>query len=238
MAQLVLNGLSLELGDPPVPVLSRISFSCEPGTVTLLLGPNGCGKSVLLRTILGLCPGYSGTIAWDGSVLSRQFRRLHGQSGVVFQNPEQQIFGATVREDLLAGQPRDTVIDQVILQELGLTELLLRSPAELSGGQRRRLALAGAFVGNRRILFLDEPFLELDYPAVEGLVRLVIRFRDAGGIVVVASHETRDIWPLTDRVVLLVNGVVRFSGSRDDAAGVLLPEYGLRPLAAPGAPPA
>lgn len=237
MAQLDVVNLSVALGEPPQRVLDHISLQCTAGTVTLLIGPNGCGKSVLLRGILGLVPTEAGTVGWNTAVLRRSFRSLHRAAGVVFQNPDQQLFGTTVREDLLLGHREGTEIRDDVLDLLMIRDLLDSPPGELSGGQRRRVAIAGAFTGSPEIIMLDEPFLELDYPAIQGLLTLVERFRSAGGIVITASHETRDIWPLVDQVLLLRRGVPVFRGSREGAAPLITRENGLRPLQDDGVRP-
>ncbi|TVR70393.1 MAG: ABC transporter ATP-binding protein [Spirochaetaceae bacterium] len=230
MAILVVKALSLALGDPPRELLSGIDLTLRSGSITLLLGPNGCGKSLLLRTILGLVPRASGEITLQGQSLRRSFRDLHRLSGVVFQNPDQQLFGNTVREDLLIGTPRMEEPDGELIQVLGLTDLLDRSPAELSGGQRRRLAIAGALAPDPKLLFLDEPFIELDYPSIQRLLMRLDTMRKGGCTIILASHESQDIWPLVDHLVILRNGTIIYQGVPEAGRRLVGPENGLRPL--------
>jgi energy-coupling factor transporter ATP-binding protein EcfA2 len=230
MAVLAVGELSLTTGEPPRTLLENISFSCSPATITLLLGANGSGKSVILRTMLGLFSGCTGEILLGGRSLRDDFAELHRQSGVVFQNPEAQLFGATVREDLLISLPPGATLDGAVIEALGLEDLLERSPAELSGGQRRRVAIAGALVGNPSFLFLDEPFIELDFPAIGKLLELLRDRRARGCTVIIASHESGDIWPLVDQLLIVAGGTIRYCGLPEDGSALINTTYGLRPL--------
>ncbi|SIP97536.1 cobalt/nickel transport system ATP-binding protein/zinc transport system ATP-binding protein/biotin transport system ATP-binding protein/energy-coupling factor transport system ATP-binding protein [Alkalispirochaeta americana] len=234
MALLVLEGVSVSLGEPPREILRDIDLTIPSGTITLLLGTNGCGKSVLFRTMLGLTGGYRGEIRLKGTPLGRDASPLHRLAGVVFQNPDQQLFGATLREDLLIGLPRDTPLDQEILSSLGLSDLLERAPAELSGGQRRRLAIAGALMGQPELLFLDEPFIELDYPSIQNLLERLDTLRQGGSSVILASHECQDIWPLVDQLIVIAEGRLLYQGPPSGGAHLITPDQGLRPLPSEG----
>ncbi len=231
MAILELKGLGASLGDPPRNVLAGVDLSFERGTISLLLGPNGSGKSVLLRTILGLVPSYEGEILLDGTDLRRQFSRLHRRAGVVFQNPDHQLFGDTVREDISIGLPADRDPDPTMIRDLGITELQDRPPSELSGGQRRNVAIAGAFAPSPDFIFLDEPFIELDFPAIRGLLKQLQELRRKDATILVASHESQDIWPLVDQLVILQDGQVLYRGDRVRGSGYVDSAYGLRPIA-------
>lgn len=237
MALLVLKGVSAVLGDPPRELLSSVDLSVPRGSITLLLGPNGCGKSLLLRTMLGLTPLSAGEVLLEGTRLGGSFRELYRRSGVVFQNPDQQLFGNTVREDLLLGIPRAVEPEEELLRDLGLSDLLDRSPAELSGGQRRRLAIAGAIMPDPELLFLDEPFIELDYPSITRLLLRLDRMRRDGCAIILASHESQDIWPLVDNLLILQEGRIFYQGPPDGAAELIGPESGLRPLRSRSSPP-
>jgi energy-coupling factor transporter ATP-binding protein EcfA2 len=230
MASLEITGLSVALGDPPREVLSGIDLVADAGSLTLILGANGSGKSVLLRTLIGLHSPKTGRILVDGQEAGRRGQRaFHRRCGVTFQNTDVQIFGDTVEQDLRIGKGANYPLDAPFLHAFGLAELRTAIPHELSGGQRRRLALAGAFLGSPDFLFLDEPFLELDYPHILHVLDRIEAVRAAGSVIVVASHETRDIWEIADTVVLLDGGRVVKSGPPADVIPWIGPAVGLRP---------
>ena len=230
MASLAVTGLSVALGDPPREVLSNVDIAAAPGSLTLILGANGSGKSVLLRTLIGLHKQNAGQIHIDGRELRRRrHREFQRRCGMTFQNTDVQIFGDTVQNDLRIGKNADYPLDLSFLRAFGLEGLQNAIPHELSGGQRRRLALAGAFLGSPEFLFLDEPFLELDYPHIMRVIDRIEAITAAGTVVIVASHETRDIWEIADTVVLLDAGQVVKSGTPDEVAASVGPEVGLRP---------
>jgi energy-coupling factor transporter ATP-binding protein EcfA2 len=190
---------------------------------------------VLLRSILGLLRLESGTIDLDGVALGKRPEDLYRRCGVCFQNPDLQLFGETVEDDVaLSLEARghgSSGEDQaaVALKRFGLQELTIKAPWELSGGQRRRLALAGAFAGLPELLILDEPFLELDYPAVQDLVAALHEHRQNDGLAIVASHESRDLWEVVDQVIVLHQGRLAYAGPRGGAEAYVTPHYGLRP---------
>lgn len=235
MASIHLTDITVSAGDPPRDLLSRVNARFESGTISLILGANGSGKSMLLRTLLGLQPHRQGSVALNQKVLHRDFRLLHETVGVAFQNPDLQIFGETVREDVaLAVDPSGAPVNERTVSDLldrfGLGECRDAPPWELSGGQKRRLALAGAFAGSPDFLVLDEPFLELDYPSIQSLTALLRERRDFGTGVVVASHETVDLWDIVDQVIVMSAGTVVYAGSREGATDVIGPAVGLRPI--------
>lgn len=231
MATISINNASVVLGDPPSPVLQEFSMTFDPGAIHLVLGANGSGKTILLRTLLGLQRLRSGTVTLDGEPLTRRSRRtLHSNSGVTFQNTDIQIFGDTVLEDLQIGRDATFQPDPRLLSDFGLAHLLQKPPSELSGGQRRRLAIAGALIGEPKFLFLDEPFLELDYPHILNLVARLQTLRSSGTTIIIASHETQDVWGIVDNVVLITEGRIVGSGPPKAVAVNIGPEIGLRPI--------
>ena len=239
MSFLKVENLVVRLGDPERTVLDNLSFSVSEPSVVLVLGANGSGKSVLLRTILGLHRIAQGTISVDGAAprqqqhrrqYKQQRRKIHQRSGVAFQNPDYQIFGDTVADDLRIGRSDGSIPGHPAVEAMGLTPLLNSPPQQLSGGQRRRLVLAGAFAAADDFLFLDEPFIELDYPHILHLVDLITAARDRGTTVLVASHETRDIWDIADQVLLLYQGKGLAFGSIEEVRHHVSPAVGLRPL--------
>ncbi len=229
MASLEVRNLTVHLGDPKHSVLSNLSFQTTVPSVVLLLGANGSGKSVLLRTILGLHSATEGTILVNGRPVTDFRKQIHRYSGISLQNPDHQIFGDTVLDDLSIGKSEKVPPDHPAITAMGLTDILDTPPYELSGGQRRRLALAGACMTARDFLFLDEPFIELDYPHILRLIDLIIDARDRDTTVIVASHETRDIWEIADSILLLHQGASVVFGTHEDVISSIKLEVGLRP---------
>lgn len=231
MATLSVDNATVQLGEPPRTVIDGVSVAFQPGTVSLVLGANGSGKSVFLRSLLGLEQLSHGEIRFGDVPLTRKTRRhVHASAGVTFQNSDVQIFGDTVRDDLEIGNRNNDRTSSPIIDEFGLRPLLDRPPFELSGGQRRRLAIAAALLNDPPYLFLDEPFLELDYPHIRRLVDQIQRARDRGQMVIVASHETRDMWEIADVVLVFDQGRVAAKGSPEAVKDMIGPNLGLRPV--------
>lgn len=233
MEEFVVDNLTVTFDGLEKPVLHGASLALRPGRLMLVCGANGSGKTVLLRACLGLENAQSGGIRLDGTDVLRDPRRLYRRSATVFQNPETQIFGTTVEEEIafsLDEQREPTARHRTILTDLGLEPLRPRPPAVLSGGQRQRLALAGALLSDAEILFLDEPTSALDYRYIRALVT-VLRTALADGIAILATaHDVRDLWELADSVLLLHEGRTVYNGARAGAEPFFTPEFGMRPF--------
>lgn len=213
--------------------LQDVSLTFSKSSFALILGANGSGKTVLLHALVGLHRARSGAIVVDGQPLSGP---RPDRIGFLFQQSQRQVLALSVAEDVAIapralGWPEQRVMQAVqkTAADLGIESLLDRSPAELSGGQLRRVALAGALVTSPAYLVLDEPFLELDYPATCALVETLRRFRAGGGTIIAASHDYRSVWKLTDQIVVLRAGAVVCSAPPDVASAHITTENGLEP---------
>ncbi|WP_172844470.1 ATP-binding cassette domain-containing protein [Tumebacillus algifaecis] len=199
-------------------ILEDLSFTLEEGTITLLVGQTGAGKSSLLDLLSGLNRMDAGTIEYDGvplwagkSVQGEVLRDI----GVVFQFPEHQLFARTVQAEFEyslkpLGLAKAEVQARTLtaLREVGLPEeMTAQSPLALSGGQKRRVALASTFATAPKWLFLDEPTAGLDPQAVQQLLAFLQTVKDktAGGLII-ATHDLDAFFPLADRVLLLDRG--------------------------------
>jgi phospholipid/cholesterol/gamma-HCH transport system ATP-binding protein len=202
-------------GHGGVPVVEGVSFQVGRGEVLVIAGATGSGKSTLLKCMIGLHRPLAGRVLVEGQELAAaegpRRRALQKRMGVLYQQGA--LFGSmTVLENVrlpleeLSDLPREA-LDRVALRKLRLVglegfEALL--PAELSGGMRRRAALARALALDPRILFLDEPSAGLDPIASAGLDRLVLMLRRSLGLTfVVVTHELESIFAIADRVLLL-----------------------------------
>ncbi|WP_068775315.1 ATP-binding cassette domain-containing protein [Paenibacillus sp. FJAT-26967] len=211
-------------------ILDGISFAADRGGITLILGRSGSGKSTLLDVAGGLSVPDQGSVwvggesLWQHSSASRDIRR---KLAMVFQQPEEQLFAATVQREfdytlkpqrLSAGQADRRIREA--LQQMGLgPDLLGQSPHELSGGTKRRVALAAVFAAAPEWLLLDEPTAGLDHEAAAVLVRTVREWTHrTGGGALIATHDLDAFLPVADRIVMLSRGRVVHDCTRDELA--------------------
>lgn len=195
------------------PALNDLSFSVERGEILGVEGPMGCGKSTLAQLAGGLQRPSAGRVLLDGRDLAGNCESRH-EIGVVFQHPEHQLFAATVFDDVAFG-PRNLELDEQqverrvreALESVGLgpePELLNRSPFALSGGQQRRVAIAGVLACQPRVLVLDEACAGLDAIGRRQLLELLDRLNAERGLTVIfISHDREDLDRLCDRVLRL-----------------------------------
>jgi energy-coupling factor transport system ATP-binding protein len=217
-------GYTYGLGRPyAVRALRGVSLALEPGTLTLLVGATGSGKSTLMRVMAGLLKPDEGRALLDGTVMEPGTAR--GAVGLVFQDPESQLFADSVLDDVAFG-PRNlgaTHADAAqraaeSLRAVGLDPGRYgdRSPFSLSGGEARRAAIAGVLAMGPRYLLADEPTAGLDAAGRELVRSLLLAQRDRSGVLVV-SHAAEEFLADADAVVVLVDGQVAWSGSGDAA---------------------
>ncbi len=194
------------------PVLRDVSMSVGSGEKVVLLGANGCGKTTLLRILAGLVFPAEGELRWRGEPVDRarlrseDFRsRFRREVGLLFQNPGAMLFHATVREEIAFGPGQLEGVDAAARSEtwaarVGVTDLLHRSPHQLSLGQQKRVALAAILAVEPSLLLLDEPTAGLD-PRSTG--RLVELLQEEDRTVVVTTHNLGLAEELGDRVLVL-----------------------------------
>ena len=196
--------------------LDGVSLEVHRGERVALLGANGCGKSTLLKLLDGLLFPDRGTYrAFDADVnedrledaqFSKGFR---SRVGFVFQSSDAQVFSPSVREEIAFGPlnmglPRDEVEGRVhdTLAMLGITDLADRAPFQLSGGQKKRVAIGSVLAMNPEVLLFDEPTAALDPRTQRWLVDLIVELNAAGKTVVLASHDLGSLPELADRCVV------------------------------------
>ncbi len=211
--------------------LRDVSFSVERGQFVGVVGHTGSGKSTLMTLAAGLARPTSGRVLLDGIDISTKkgSRQARGRIGVVFQNPESQLFAQTVSDDVAFGPrnlglPGDEVDRRVAsaLARVGLDvgEIGGLSPFALSGGQQRRVALAGVFAMRPDVLVLDEPTAGLDPVSHDILLSLVQSIRREHGVtVVLVSHDMDDVGALCDKVIVLNRGRMFADASPIDVFG-------------------
>ncbi len=239
----------------PTAVLSDVAKSygsaraLHPTTLSLdrgvvgLLGPNGAGKSTLLRLLATAMPPSSGTITVAGHPVTSTSAERTAARRTIGYLPQEVGFPRTmtafafvdyiaVLKEWTDRGSRHREVDRV-LDLVGLGDRRTRRIRTLSGGQRRRLALAQAFLGDPRLIVLDEPTTGLD-PEQRASLRAILSGHAGTGTVVVATHQTEDVAALCDRVIVLVDGGVLFDGTVADFIGTAEGSVWVGPTASDG----
>jgi ATP-binding cassette subfamily C exporter for protease/lipase len=212
------------------PILKKVSFTSEPGTVTAILGPSGSGKSTLARVMVGIWPDVSGEVLVDGLPIAGWNRMdLGPHLGYLPQDIE--LFEGTIGENISRFGTMDSqkVIDAA--RSAGLHEMILRFPKGydtpigeagnlLSGGQRQRIGLARAIYGDPQLIVLDEPNANLDDAGEAALVKAVQQLKAAGKTVFLITHRPGAV-AAADRLLILQDGAVTHDGRRESVLTAL-----------------
>jgi energy-coupling factor transport system ATP-binding protein len=204
-----------------VEALRGVSLAVEPGEVLGIVGGTGSGKSTLVQHMNLLLAPTGGKVLVDGAdAAGLRKSELRRRVGLVFQFPEQGLFAPTVEEDVAfaprrLGLEEEEVRERVrgSLEALGAAHLAERSPHTLSGGEKRRAAIAGVLAMGPEVLVLDEPTAGLDPATRQDLLGLVRGLRAAGVSVVLVSHDLDEVAEVADRVCALERGELRALGS-------------------------
>lgn len=223
--------------------LDGVAFDLAPGTLCGVVGSNGSGKSTLLALLAGLFTPTGGTLTVAGAASPGGEPAIRRRTALVLQDPDQQIIGATVEEDLLLGLPprdearRARALD--LAARFGLADPAA-SVRSLSLGSRRKLCIVTALRDAPEVLLLDEPFVGLDYPAVREMRALLAANRAAGLTQVVAAHDLEAFADLAGHWLVLEGGRLVRAGPAEDVFPAL-GGHGVRPpsgwLAARGLDP-
>lgn len=200
--------------------LRGINLSVMNGEVLAILGPNGSGKTTLLLIMAGLLKPQRGLVLFRGRSIDEQLPEARKSIGIVFQNPDDQLFNPTVRDELAFALKQlnlsDDEIDERIhevSQILGIEHLLDRPPYRLSVGEKKLVALASVLVYEPDVLLLDEPVASLAPVRAEKMLSLITRLRRSGKTIVVATHDVEFVARIADRVILLRDGCIVKSGT-------------------------
>lgn len=205
--------------------IDDINLVINKGEYVCLMGHTGSGKSTFIQLLNGLLKPDSGTVYFDGKdIFDKDYslKKLRGKVGLVFQYPEYQLFEASVIEDVKFG-PRNIGmssldIDMASFEALKMVgigdELLDVSPFELSGGEKRRVAIAGILAMKPEVLILDEPTAGLDPKGKDEILELIYKLnRDRHITVILVSHNMEDVAKYADRVVVMDNGRIHRMGT-------------------------
>ncbi|ALE75422.1 ABC transporter ATP-binding protein [Pseudonocardia sp. EC080610-09] len=217
-APVVLDGVTRRYGGTVA--LDGVDLVLEAGSLTGLLGPNGAGKSTLVNLVSGLRRADSGTVRlFGGDPRVAANRVALGTTPQQTGLPETLRVGEIVR--FVSEHFPDPVPAGELLARFGLDGLERRQSGGLSGGQRRRLALALAFAGRPRLVLLDEPTTGLDVEGSRALWDTVREFHAGGGTVLLTTHYLDEIETLAERVVVLAQGRIRADGDVADVRGMV-----------------
>jgi cobalt/nickel transport system ATP-binding protein len=200
--------------------LCGLELTVQPGEIAAVLAANGAGKTTLLQHITGMLRPVEGSVRVFGLDPYEDFEKVRTRLGAVFQNPSEQIVGPTVGEDVAFGmghlklsRQEQAARVEATLQRLGIGHLIDKVPHYLSGGEIKKVALAGALVTGPELLVLDEPFAELDVRAVADLVGLLRSVsREEGTAIIFTSHQLEPAALLADTVYVLNQGHVAAKG--------------------------
>ncbi|HDL89992.1 MAG TPA: ABC transporter ATP-binding protein [Thermodesulforhabdus norvegica] len=216
--------------------IKNISFSIPKGKLVLICGPNGSGKSSLLKVLAGLHHPTKGRVLLEGKDLHSEIRDPRKLAGLVFQNPEHQILGETVEEDVALGPrylglPQDEIQKRVneALSFCNLSHMNRKNCHLLSGGEKKRLSIASVLAMKPQIILLDEPFANLDFPAAKSILRCILSMRTQGYTIVVASHEVEMLAPHIDKILVLYGGELKMESNTPETIYSSLASYGVRP---------
>lgn len=217
--------------------LDVVNLAVEEGEFVLLLGRNGSGKTTLLRHLNGLLLPDEGCVVVDGvpTDVEGGEENARRKVGLVFQDAASQVVAETVRDDIAFGPENlrlesDGIRERVgeAAEAVGVTHLLDRSPYELSGGELRRVALAGVLAMRPEVLALDEPLSSLDYEGESAVVERIAEANARGTTVIVATHDAEPFVGHAGRAVVLEDGHVAEDGAPDTLFSRGLEEYGIR----------
>ncbi len=224
MAQKILEVKDLHYNYPDgTQAINGIDFEVEEGQMISILGPNGAGKSTFFLHFNGIIEPTSGEIIIEGKKLEYDKKSLleaRAKVGVVFQNPDDQLFAPTVFEDVAFGPMNMGLEEEEVkqrveesLEVVGMSEYSHKAPHHLSGGQKKRVAIAGILSMRPKVMVLDEPTSGLDPNGASAIMKLLYDLNADGMTIIVSTHDV-DLVPMySDNINVLRNGKILKKGS-------------------------
>jgi len=221
--QLEIRDLSFAYTDEKC-VLKNLSFSVDKGDFLAIVGPNGSGKTTLAKILIGILKATSGIVFLHGKdILSINPVEISEKMGFVFQNPEHQFLSDTVFNEValslrLTDKPEDFIEKRVndILKQFELIEFKEKNPFSLSQGQKRRLSVTTMLLWDQDILIFDEPTFGQDFKNSQQMWDILRRLNSIGKTIIVITHDMGFVSELTEKVILLFEGEIKFFGNTFD----------------------
>lgn len=205
--------------------LKNINIEIEKGEKVAIIGPNGAGKSTLFSHFNGLTEPTSGCVKIEGNPISfekDELLKVRQKVGIVFQDPNDQLFAPTVKEDIAFGPMNlglsyDEVEKHVedALKMVGMENYEDKTPHHLSGGQQKRIAIAGIIAMKPELMILDEPTAGLDPDGVEKVLNIMNQLNEEGMTLIISSHDIDMISKYADKIFVLYNGEIIESGNKN-----------------------
>ena len=203
--------------------IQNINLKFNEGEFVVIAGANGSGKTVFARHLNGLLKPTKGSVLIDGKPITENIIEARRKVGLVFQNPDSQIVGQTVAEDVAFGPenlnlPANQVkaVVKESLEAVGLSRFSTRSPHTLSGGEKRKLAIAGILAMKPKVIIFDEPFTGLDYPGVVQVLKQIVKLHNMGHTILLITHELEKVLAHADRLVIMHKGKLVEDGKPED----------------------
>lgn len=201
--------------------IDNVSFSVEEGSYTTIVGHNGSGKSTIAKLIMGLLESASGTITIDGIALNNEnLAKIRSRIGIVFQNPDNQFIGATVRDDIAFGLENHCVepsmMDEIIDTNavlVKMSDFMDQEPTHLSGGQKQRVAIAGVLAMKPKLLIFDEATSMLDPDGKDEIKKVIMKLHKESSLTILSITHDIDEVASSDYVVALDQGKVVLTGT-------------------------
>lgn len=221
-----------------ISVLDGLDLDIFEGECLLVAGPNGSGKTILMRILAGLLEASSGSIWYKGEmqeIVLKKNTSFRRELGIVFQDADNQFVGDTVEEDAAFGPSNlglsKAEIEAVVaaaLEKTGLAGKRKLHPRRLSGGEKRRLAVAGVLAMGCNSIILDEPFANLDKPGVVQVLEIIQKLKNDGNTLIILTHELEKVLAFASRLVILYQGRIADDGQPEEVLNRLEEDYGIR----------
>ena len=208
--------------------IEGINLAIRQGSFVVVAGHNGSGKTTLLRHLNGLLRPSDGVVRLAGKRVEEDLLKARQFVGMMFQDADSQIVGETVYEDVAFG-PENLCLEHAAIKKrvnralrvVGLQDLADQRPHLLSGGEKRRLAIAGVLAMEPRVIVFDEPFASLDYPGVKQVLQHILDLHRSGHTIVVTTHDLEKVIAHADRLIIMQGGKIVRDGSPVEIVGHL-----------------